>query len=212
LFFQRSGSPTLIVARARGAGRAAGLGRGDRILALDGVSLEHGDEAQLMKALRGRSGEATLSVQSASGETRDVRIALSPREDPLARRGVLIDGALFAASNHADIDTLADAPKLMVHFVAPGSLAERQGLEPYDHIVSVDGEPVQTAEELLELLRAERAHAQASLEMLRFVEVEDRFTEYVIARLPGRSSQWISARPQSAEKWRSPAPLNTLAR
>ena len=107
------------------------------------------------------------------------------------RRGALLGGALFAATNHIDAGLLTDSPRLMVHSVAPGSVAESAGLEVYDQLITVDGRTIDSIEDLATLI----GHADGeshTFEVIRFVDYEKQFSEYFVAKIELSAPEWIS--------------------
>jgi S1-C subfamily serine protease len=75
----------------------------------------------------------------------------------IERRGVWVSGALFAEAEPLTGGLIAGAPKLMIHYVSPGSEAEAAGLVAFDLLMRVERTAVDSLDALLEL--AKRAAA-----------------------------------------------------
>lgn len=194
-FFREGEEDSLRVAQVFSVGATAGLHRGDVILGLAGVKEPPSSEGQLIHLLRGRSHSVQLLIRR-GGETISVKANFPPQTTPLGRRGLNLGGALLAVTNQTDIEGLVSASPVMVHSVAKGSAAGLARLEPYDHLVAVDGVPVRNLEEIE---TAVWAHAEGVagggagggarggpvvLEFLRPSGTESSFTVDLLARLP----------------------------
>jgi C-terminal processing protease CtpA/Prc len=195
LFYRVDDEPTLVVAHATGAGAAAGFERGERILAVDGVPLAREAETALVDALRGRTGAAVIAVETSDSRRIERTIALVPERAVLDRRGILVGGALIAATNHTDAHLLlggpAGGPTLMVHSVAPGSPAESADLQRFDHVTRIDGEEVVDLDTLARRLATDGDGA-VTLDILRFAQDEDRFSTYVRVTVPIAEPVWVA--------------------
>ncbi len=123
---------------------AAGLQAGDRIVGLEGHDVTYWHEL-------------LDSVTSAPGET----IALSYERD-----GEVVETTITPATKtstdflglnqrtYGQIGVLLGTYGTTVAFEGPGTAAERGGLEPFDRVVTVDGEHVERFHELVSKIRA----------------------------------------------------------
>jgi serine protease Do len=196
LFYTEDDEPTLVVARVTGRAAETDLRVADTIVAVDGEALEPADRAELVHRLRGKNGAVTLGVQ----RNDDVRVSIPfevvPQAAVLDRRGYSIGGALFARTYFEDLGLLSDDPRLMVHYVAPGSPAESAGLEVYDHVISVNARRAADVERFAELA-LDGEPDSAVLELMRLVPKGTRFTRHLLAVLPLEDRTWVAVRTQS---------------
>lgn len=118
----RSSPPVLGVVAADGAGARAGLQPGDRILTVNGTSVDTWDQFD-MAVMPRANRELTLSVERA-GALLDVRV--TP-----------------AGEGRYEIGTLGVAPVLrpQIQLVNPGTPAARAGFQKGDVLLAVGGEP-----------------------------------------------------------------------
>jgi regulator of sigma E protease len=111
---------------------SAGLTGGEEIVAVDGQTTRSWQEVSMALAERlGESGSITLSTRAPGSRT--------------VREAVLPVTAWQRGSDEPDLlGSLGIEPALpaVLGEVLPGSPAERAGLRPFDRVVSVDGEPV----------------------------------------------------------------------
>lgn len=120
-----------------------------------------------MDALRGHLDAVSLVV------TRDGKeVAIQgqwPAADRVTERpGLWVSGALFAEAEPLTGGLIAGAPKLMIHYVSPGSEAEAAGLVAYDLLMSAQRAPVDSLASLLKLAqRAETDDQPLHLMLLR---------------------------------------------
>ncbi|HEX4144986.1 MAG TPA: PDZ domain-containing protein [Pirellulales bacterium] len=134
----------IAVCRPHSPASAAGLHVGDTIVEINGKPVTR--QAQLKQELnRHYAGDHVRLVVTRSGERleRDIELAekIPPYEFPFA--GILPLRPLAG-----------NPPALVVRLVYPDSPAARAGVQPGDQIVTLAGEPVQTAEQAIERLRS----------------------------------------------------------
>lgn len=132
----------------------AGLKTGDRVVAVDGRRVEYWDEVQ--KAVQdGRGGMLQLTVQTPSGER---KVGMAPTRTKTRD--------LFGDEREAwDIGARPYVPPTIGEVVA-GFPAQTAGLKSGDVITAVDGKPVQSWDELAEIIH-ERPGQSTELEVQR---------------------------------------------
>lgn len=132
----------------------AGLKTGDRVVAVDGRRVEYWDEVQ--KAVQdGRGGMLQLTVQTPSGER---KVGIAPTRTKTRD--------LFGDEREAwDIGARPYVPPTIGEVVA-GFPAQTAGLKSGDVITAVDGKPVQSWDELAEIIH-ERPGQSTELEVQR---------------------------------------------
>jgi len=172
----------LKVARNYGGEAMLKLQPGDVIRQVRGVDAPIENETQLLHALRGRLGEASLVVQRAGQE-----VVVSGRQPPMERvldaRGVYASGVLFAPVTIRDAYEIG-APGLMVHHVESGSVGQSQEIEKSDLLEAVDGAPVRDLADLHQRFQeAEQARRRLTLTFKKLSGGETLFT-YTQRSLP----------------------------
>lgn len=145
------GSHTLEVARTYDATRWP-FEPGDRIVSVGPARTRVRTLTALVTELRGVRGTVALQVERHGNI---VEVSSRPRFRPpvLARRGVVLDGALLASHSFEDSAALGEPPALVVHSVEPGSAAEAMGIEVFDFISSIGGQPPLDLDATCDLLR-----------------------------------------------------------
>lgn len=137
--------PSVIGRVVEGSGAAAaGLKPGDRIVAVDGQPVQYWDEFE--RLVEKRRGETLrLTVRSVDGER---NVAVTPQRRTV--RDILGDDQTLwdLGVRHS----AADAARIVE--VAPGGPADRAGLRPGDVVVTLDGQPVLSFEELATRIRS----------------------------------------------------------
>ena len=181
-FFEKEGEPTLRIAQVGELGRIAGFRRGDRIVAVAGQTVEPATEGELIHRLRGQFSGVAVEI-----ERQGQMVSLYPSFEPLLslteRWGVYVGGALFSLTNQADIEGLVTNPAVMIHYVAPGSAAQAAGVAKFDHLLAINGQPVDSLDGLLNIIHANPPNELASLELVRFVSGGNRFLADLLAEI-----------------------------
>jgi regulator of sigma E protease len=158
LVFMVVGRPVLpaIVGRVVEGGPAAqaGLRTGDRIVAVDGQPVQYWDE--VLRAIQRQRGETLqLAVRSEAGER---KVAVTPAASTVRD--------LFGEEQRAwDVGARPFTPPTVGEVVA-GMPAATAGLRAGDTVMSVDGRPVLSWDELAEAIHS-RAGLKTSLEVRR---------------------------------------------
>jgi regulator of sigma E protease len=158
LVFMVVGRPVLpaVVGRVVEGGPAAqaGLRTGDRIVAVDGQPVQYWDE--VLRAIQRQRGETLqLAVRSEAGER---KVAVTPAASTVRD--------LFGEDQRAwDLGARPFTPPTVGEVVA-GMPAATAGLRAGDTVISVDGRPVLSWDELAEAIHS-RAGLKTSLEVRR---------------------------------------------
>ncbi len=174
----------LIVGKSYLPQRELAIRGGDRITGVVGVPGEVQNEGQLVHALRGRLNQFDLKVIR---EGREITLSgqLQPVEPVLSRRGLYVSGVLIAPTGFRDEKELNLSQPLMVHSVAPGSLAESLGLKKWHMVVSVDGYAVDGLTDLRHRLTdARKNKASVKVVFKRWTSGRDRIYEYIERTIP----------------------------
>ncbi len=174
----------LIVGKSYLPQRVLAIRGGDRITGVVGVSGEIQNEGQLVHALRGRLNQFALEVIR-EGKEMTLSGQLQPVEPVLSRRGLYVSGVLLAPTGFRDEKELNLSQPLMVHSVAPGSLAESLGLKKWHMVVSVDGQAVYGLTDLRgRLADARKNKASVKVVFKRWTSGRDRIYEYIERTIP----------------------------
>jgi S1-C subfamily serine protease len=126
------------------------LNRGDTIVAANGHTVT--SEGELVAALRGHLDAVRLTIER-GGKNLELTGRWPAAQNPLERQGLVIGGALFAATPTTFTHALKAPPALMVHDLIRGSEAEAADLAHFDLVVDVDGEPVTSLAQLEKFAR-----------------------------------------------------------
>ncbi len=174
----------LIVGKSYLPQRVLAIRGGDRITGVVGVSGEIQNEGQLVHALRGRLNQFALEVIR-EGKEMTLSGQLQPVEPVLSRRGLYVSGVLLAPTGFRDEKELNLSQPLMVHSVAPGSLAESLGLKKWHMVVSVDGQAVDGLTDLRDRLSDARKNGTSvKVVFKRWTSGRDRIYEYIERTIP----------------------------
>ncbi len=190
-FFDDEYEPTTVVGQVFARGQSIGLQRGDEILSVNGVQLERSTEGELLHHLRGQLDQAELRLMRA-GEEITISTSLTPRPNIMDRTGIYVAGALFSVTNHLDITSLTLKPVVMVHSFERGGAADAAGIDYYDHLIGINGQPVESLNDLIEIMEAHEPNAIAKLDLVRFVGEENRFLRDVVAEISLDDTEMIS--------------------
>lgn len=182
---------TLTVANSRLPAGSLQLHTGDTILAVNGRRVA--TQGEFVHALRGQLDALVLTVER-EGKAIEVAGSWPAAARVLDREGLLVTGALFAATPSGISSVLAAPSVLMVHHVEPGSEAEAGDLRAYDLLFSVDGQRPGSLQGLQELVeKAKRQGRDLELVVMRLSDDGELF-EYHRRVLPAETLQRVSAR------------------
>ena len=109
------------------------------------------NEGDLIHALRGRSDAFSLEILRA-GDTKIISGKLDTHDHIVNRKGVMVSGMLISNYWFRDMSVL-ELPKLNMHFVKPGSLAEGLLLQSGEYLELIDGKSFNTLESLYSYLK-----------------------------------------------------------
>lgn len=157
---------------------------GDRILSVGRPAAAVRTPHELVTALRGRTGMVPIRVRRNGSEV-ELQARPRPRPSVIARRGVVLDGALIAPVVIEDSTALREPAQLVVHSVESGSAAESMGLEDMDVIESVDGQRYGDLDSLIRHLDARAKGAPVRVIVRRYSRSQSRWFDYHVSQLPG---------------------------
>jgi S1-C subfamily serine protease len=174
---------TLYVANTRLDPPGIDLRAGDEIVGVGSRRVQ--TPTQFIDAARGHLDELVLTLRRDHKEIQ-VRGRIPPAAKVIDRRGLWIDGALFAPVGDFYAGWLKDGNGLMVHHVDDSSEAASVGLQYFDVIERVNDKPVHTLEELEQIVAAAVARKQPiELLLIRVMAEGDRLFEYERRDLSG---------------------------
>jgi len=174
---------TLYVANTRLDPGGIDLRAGDEIVGVGGRSVQ--TPTQFIDAARGHLDDLVLTLQRDHREIQ-VRGSIPPAAKVIDRRGLWIDGALFAPVGDFYAGWLKDGNGLMVHHVDDSSEAASVGLQYFDVIERVNDKPVHTLAELEQVVATAIARKQPiELLLIRVMAEGDRLFEYERRDLSG---------------------------
>jgi serine protease Do len=118
------------------------LQTGDEVLSVGNPAVKVRTYTEMVDALRGQSGNATLVVRRRGAE-KTITGTLPMAPQITRRRGVLLSGALLAPSSPEYAPWWGfQRPVLAVEDVAGGSGADEAGFHVGDIIINIEGQPV----------------------------------------------------------------------
>ena len=123
---------------------------GDKIIKVIGYGPLK-NEGDLIHALRGRADAFSLEILRA-GDTKIISGKLDTHDHIVNRKGVMVSGMLVSNYWFRDM-SIMDLPKLNIHFVKKGSLAEGLLLQSGEYLELIDGKSFNTLESLYSYLK-----------------------------------------------------------
>ena len=165
---------------------------GDRIEAVGRPGQVVRTPHELVTALRGRTGAVPVRVLR---DGREVVVQTHPsyRASIVARRGVVIDGALIAPLAYEDSTVLRHSASLVVHSVDTGSAAEAVDLESADNVVTIDGRTFEGLDDLIAYLGDRKKGTPLKLVLTRLSPSHNRWFDYHVRELPGEDYEVVGA-------------------
>jgi S1-C subfamily serine protease len=188
----QDGRQTMIVARSFNP-QCWPLQPQDRIIAVGGRDGEVETLTDFVSALRGRTGRVPLTVERAGCQLR-VDVAPTPRPLTVARRGVVVDGALLAPTVYDDAAVLHQVWGLVVQSVEPGSATEMLGIERGDILQFVDGRAFADVDTLATFLRHHEGRP-IRIVFVRWSPSNLRILDYHARELPCEKVQVVGDEP-----------------
>jgi len=150
----------------------------DTILSVEGSAETPENETRLIHALRGRLENFTVVVKR-GGDTLRLKGSLVPKPYILERKGVYFSGILFGHFNYRDKKAMPIG-EIMVHSVQKGSIGNLSNIEKGDILDGVDGQVVQSLEDLYRWLGRFKGHEKITVRLKRFAEPPvDSVFEYI---------------------------------
>jgi S1-C subfamily serine protease len=138
----------------RGAAHKAGLEVGDLLAGANGAPLQNAQ--QLEQLARGGQPFTLVVLDVRTGRAAQVQVspgATASSRSPSAPGASVPSPSRIALGVSAEPVMVGSRTALKVTRIAPGSPAEKAGLEPNDVIVAVDGAPITSPEQLLSAVR-----------------------------------------------------------
>jgi len=182
-FYSINDEPSLTVAQVSNEGAAIGFKHGDRIIGIGRKELERATEGELIHQMRGNLSGLVLEIER-DGQMVSLPVVPDPRPDATVRRGVYVAGAMFALTNHLDVESLDVNPVVMVHYIESVSIADAAGIETYDHLLAVDGQAVDSLDSFIDIIETHEIDELASMTFVRFMATRNRFLSDVLADIP----------------------------
>jgi serine protease Do len=170
----------------------AGLGfrSGDIVTMVNG-SLPVETLPDLLSGLRGVVGEAVITVER-NGKLVDVRSPVRIMSDPLKVQAINLSGLIIAEPWRVDDFEVNPERNLGVDWIESGEEAEFTDAEPYDYIVSVDGQQFQSVKALYAYLERLAEDANVEIMLKRETSSSDFSREYRHISLIKTKLEWVS--------------------
>lgn len=167
----------------------------DRILNVEGRSALPQTRHDIVKALRGWSGSAIVTVER-DGQTVPITTWPALRPSLVNRSGVSIDGALFSTVGYEDGMGELLGTHLMIESVEPSSASEMSSLQECDMLYRVDGRRFDEVKALSAYLK-ERPAGPIAIVVRRSSNDFYRVYDYHYRELPGEDIKWIGPDPDA---------------
>ena len=169
---------------------------GDRILSVEGGAEKLENETRLIHALRGHLANFSLVVNR-GGDTLRIKGSLDPKPYILERKGVYFSGILFGNLYYRDKKVMPIG-EIMVHSVQKGSIGNLSNIEKGDILDGVDGQVVQSLEDLYRGLGRFKDHEKITLRLKRFADTPvDSVFEYIEQTIKVEDLRWVSQEKRS---------------
>ncbi len=123
---------------------------GDKILAADGNE-KVANITQLIHILRGKIGNVKFKV-SREGKTIEIAAPIKPEKFLVKKNGIILSGMLITNDWYNYEDRYDYQPYLMVDYLDNSSPADREGVESADRIWLINGEKINSLNDLWNLL------------------------------------------------------------
>jgi S1-C subfamily serine protease len=168
----------------------AGIQRGDIILALDGKPVN--SSVELMEALESKEAgdEITLTVKHCEA-TREFSVELEERDGQVYTGLHPARTRIFSISPHGDRLTghLEIGPAFLITRVIPSSPAQEAGLRVGDIILAIDGEEIQSGDDLADIVHAKQHGEKLDLTIIRSGDENSQEVTVTLAENPDVENQ-----------------------
>jgi serine protease Do len=187
-FFNLEDRNAVVVAHEFDDDDSIGLQAYDRIVAAgpDLAPVQHKHE--LMNLLRGHLEDAQLKIIR-DGEELTLTADIPAMQ---IRRGIEFAGIVMAPFNYADGSITPAGHDIGVFTIAAGSLASGKDLKWFDLIHKVNGERIESLEQLFVLLNDLEAGKPATLEFLRVFE-DGHYFGYIQRHIRAEPAVWLDS-------------------
>lgn len=146
----------------------------------------------LLSALRGVVGQAVITVER-NGKLVDVRSPVRIMPDPLKVQAINLSGMIISEAWRVDDFEVNPERNLGVDWIESGEEAAFTGAEPYDYIVSVDGQAFQGVKALYAYLEGLSEGAAVQIMLKRPALSSDFYREYRHISLTKSKLEWVFA-------------------
>lgn len=168
----------------------AGIQRGDIILAVDGKSVN--SSIELMEALDSKEAgdEVTLTVKHCEA-TQELSVELEERDGQLYIGLFPARTRIFSVSPFGGRLTghLEIGPAFLITRVIPSSPAQEAGLRAGDIILAIDGEEIQSGDDLADIVRAKQQGEKLDLTIFRPGDEDSHEVTVTLAENPDVENQ-----------------------
>jgi S1-C subfamily serine protease len=145
----------------------------------------------LLSALRGAVGDAVISVER-NGKLVDVRSPVKIMPDPLKVQAINLSGLIIAEPWRVDDFEVNPERNLGIDYIEWGQEAEFTDAQPYDYIVSVDGQEFQSVTALYAYLERLPEDTIVELMLERETTSSDFYREYRHISLSKQKLEWVT--------------------
>jgi C-terminal processing protease CtpA/Prc len=136
-------------------------------------------------------------VVKRGGDTLRLQGSLDPKPFILERKGVYLSGILFGRFYYRDKKVMPIG-EIMVHSVQKGSIGNLSNIEKGDILDGVDGNGIQSLEDLYGRLGRSKDHEKITLRMRRFADPPvDSIFEYIEQTIKVEDLRWVSQEKRS---------------
>ena len=191
LFTGIGNKPKLRVARSYATAEAPQILAGDEIVGVAGFSGRLVNETQLVNALRGNLDKVRLIVKR-DGRELELPGRFSPEPLVTNLRTLWTAGVLFARNPRQFSTPDMPFPPVAVVYVEKGTPGDFEEIESGSFVVSADGKPVATLEDLQVILNQCASENRPARFVFMILSLKRKFFGYVEKTLPVKDLKWLN--------------------
>lgn len=165
---------------------------GDTVIAAGSMKSPPKNETQLMDAIRGSSGNSSMTVRRLDGSTAVLLAKTKPEPHLNETRGVAFSGMLVVATSKSTTNDVP-LPMAKIEFIESGSPSEAAEFSKNDFVESIDGQRLLSLASMFEILdKKDEAKASVKIRIKRMGGNRNGLFHYIEKEIPHSKPKWIS--------------------